>query len=70
MAMISLRVEPEVAESLKARAAVEGRSMNDIVNQAIKEYSQNHPVSREAMIRLVRSIAHEDESLLAALAKA
>jgi len=67
---IALRVDKSVAEQLKLRAAIERRSVNDIVNTAIREYANSHPVSRDDMLALVRAIVKEDASLLKALADA
>jgi hypothetical protein len=67
---IALRVEQEVAEQLKLRASIERRSVNEIINAAIREYATAHPVSREQMLALVRTIAKEDAGLLKALADA
>ena len=66
---ISLRLDESVAEQLKVRASVERRSVNEIIAEAIKEYARSHPVSREAMLALVRGIVKEDASLLKALAE-
>ncbi|HEV3086433.1 MAG TPA: ribbon-helix-helix protein, CopG family [Candidatus Elarobacter sp.] len=70
MRQISLRLDESVAEQLKLRASIERRSVNEIIAEAIKEYSKAHPVSREAMLTLVRAIVKEDASLLKALADA
>jgi len=66
---IPIRVELDVIERLKIRSTIEGRSVNEIVNEAIHEYTKLHPVSREAMLNLVRAIAREDVSILKALAE-
>jgi hypothetical protein len=70
MKQISLRLDESVAEQLKLRASIERRSVNEIIAEAITEYSKAHPVSREAMLALVRTIVKEDASLLKALADA
>jgi hypothetical protein len=67
---IALRVDEATAEQLKLRASIERRSVNDIIGEAIREYSKSHPVSREHMLAMVRAIAKEDASLLKALAEA
>jgi hypothetical protein len=69
MKQLILRVDEAVHESLKLRSAIEHRSVNEIVGEAIGEYSKMHPVSREAMLNMVRAIAKEDASLLKALAE-
>jgi len=66
---IPIRVDVDVIERLKIRSTIEGRSVNEIVNEAIREYTKSHPVSREAMLKLVRAIAREDASILKALAE-
>jgi hypothetical protein len=70
MKQIALRVDEVIAEQLKLRATIEHRPVNDIINAAIREYSQSHPVAREDMLTLVRAIAKEDAALLKALADA
>jgi hypothetical protein len=67
---IAVRVDEATAEQLKLRATIERRSVNEIVGEAIREYSKSHPVSRERMLEMVRAIAREDASLLKALADA
>jgi hypothetical protein len=52
---------------LRLRAALEHRTVNDIVGEVIQEYSKAHPVSRESMLATVRAIAKKDASLLKAL---
>jgi hypothetical protein len=66
---IAVRVDEVTAAQLKLRASIERRSVNDIVGEAIREYSKSHPVSREHMLEMVRAIAKEDASLLKALAE-
>lgn len=66
---IPIRVDLEVIEQLKIRSTIEGRSVNEIVNEAIREYTKSHPVSREAMLKMVRAIARDDASILEALAE-
>ena len=66
---IPIRLDAETADQLKLRSTIERRSMNEIVGEAIREYSKTHPVSREDMLSLVRAIAKEDASLLKALAE-
>lgn len=67
---VAVRLDTAVAQELKVRAAIEGRSVNEIVNEAIRAYSSTHPVPRERMLAMVRSVAREDEALLRALADA
>jgi len=67
---IPIRLDEETAEQLRLRSTIEKRSMNEIVGEAIREYSRAHPISREEMLKLVRAIAKEDASLLKALADA
>ena len=66
---INIRVDEETAAQLKLRSTIENRSVNEIVGESLREYSKNHPVSREDMLALVRAIAKEDASLLKALAQ-
>jgi|HubBroStandDraft_1064217.scaffolds.fasta_scaffold213344_2 plasmid stability protein len=67
---VALRLDDEVAEQLKLRAAVEHRSVNEIIGEAIREYTKSHPIPRERMLEMVRAIVKEDASLLQALADA
>jgi hypothetical protein len=67
---VSLRLEESEHESLKLRATIERRPVNEIITDAIREYSRNHPIPREDMLAMVRAIAKEDASLLKALADA
>lgn len=64
---IPIRLDEKTAEQLRLRSAVERRSMNEIVGEAVREYSRAHPISRERMLELVRAIAEEDATLLEAL---
>ncbi|MBC5798765.1 MAG: hypothetical protein GIW94_02105 [Candidatus Eremiobacteraeota bacterium] len=57
---IAVRVDEQTADRLKIRASIERRSVNEIVGEAIREYSEKHPVSRKDMLALVRAIAKED----------
>jgi len=65
---IAVRLEEATAEQLKLRATIERRSVNDIIGEAIQEYSKSHPIPRERMLEMVRAIVKEDASLLKALA--
>jgi hypothetical protein len=67
---IAIRVDGDTADELKARAAIERRSVNAIVGDAIREYSALHPVSREQKLALIRGIMKEDAALLKALGEA
>jgi len=39
---MTLRLSDDEAESLRRRAELESRSMQDIVRQAVREYVENH----------------------------
>ena len=67
---IAVRIDDATAEQLKLRATIERRSVNEIVGEAIREYSKSHPVSREHMLKMVRAIAKDDAVILKALADA
>ncbi len=67
---IAVRIDEATAEQLKLRAAIERRSVNEIVGEAIREYSNSHPVSREHMLDMVRAIVKDDAAILKALADA
>lgn len=70
MKQIAFRTDEATAQQLKLRASIEHRSVNDIIGEAVREYSKSHPVSREHMLAMVRAIAKEDAALLKALAEA
>lgn len=67
---VALRLDEELAGQLKLRAAIEHRSVNEIINEAIREHAKSHPIPREQMLEMVRAIVKEDASLLQALADA
>jgi plasmid stability protein len=67
---IAVRLDAATAEQLKLRAAIEHRSVNEIVSEAIQEYLQSHTVPRVRMLEMVRAIANEDASLLKTLSDA
>jgi hypothetical protein len=67
---ITIRVDQATAEQLKFRSRIEHRSVNHIVGEVIQEYIQSHPISRERMLEMVRSVVEEDDSLLNLLADA
>jgi plasmid stability protein len=67
---VALRLDEELAEQLKLRAAIEHRSVNEIITEAIREYAQSHPIPRKRMLEMVRAIVKEDATLLQALADA
>lgn len=39
---MTLRLTEEEAQALRARAALEHRSMQDVARQAVREYIENH----------------------------
>lgn len=39
---MTLRLTDEESEALSKRAALEGRSMQDVARQAVREYVENH----------------------------
>lgn len=63
------RRRPAIAAQLKARAVIDGRSVNSIVTDAIEQYTIAHPVPRAKMLELVHEIAPCDVALLKAPAK-
>ncbi|HZZ65004.1 MAG TPA: hypothetical protein VFE17_05885 [Candidatus Baltobacteraceae bacterium] len=62
-------MDEQMAEQLKLRSTIEKRSVNEIVGESLREYSQRHPISRDQMLAMVRAIAKEDDSILKALAE-
>lgn len=67
---IPLRLDDTMAEVLRLRAAIENRSMNEIVTDALDAYAKSHPIARENLLKMARMIAKEDAGLLQALADA
>ena len=67
---IAVRLDEATAAQLNLRATIERRSVNEIVCDAIQEYSKSRPVSRERMVEIAHAIAKDDASLLKALADA
>jgi predicted transcriptional regulator len=65
MAM-NLRLSDEESEALRAKAAQEGRSMQEVAKTAIAEYVSNRPQRLMAAIERVRA---EDKELLERLGK-
>jgi hypothetical protein len=66
---VALRLDAVEHSALKLRSTIENRPVNDILEDAIREYSMRHPISREDTLKMVRSIAQEDAALLKALAE-
>jgi hypothetical protein len=56
--------------AVRIDAATAEQSVNEILGDAVREYSESHPVSREHMLEIARAIAEDDASLLKALADA
>jgi len=67
---VGIRLDQAVVQQLKMRSAIEGRSVNEIVTAAIREYSTAHPLPRAQMLEMVRMIGVEDAALLKALGEA
>ena len=65
MAM-NLRLTESETEALRARAELEGRSMQEIARQAIADYVSNRPTRLHAAIRRV---SEEDAELLDRLSR-
>jgi plasmid stability protein len=67
---IAVRVDEATAEQLKLRAAIEHRSVSDVVSEAIREYLKSHPISRERMLEIAQEIVKEDAALIEAMGDA
>jgi hypothetical protein len=63
---MTLRLTDEEAEALRAQAAREGRSMQEVARSAIRLYVNRRAVTREAALR---RIVAEDRELLDRLAQ-
>ena len=63
---MTLRLDETTHEELRARAAAEGRSMQEVAQQAIVEYLRNRPARMQAAISRV---ATEDAELLDRLSR-
>lgn len=44
---MTLRLDPDENENLRAQATAEGRSMQDVARAAVREYIENHRVNHE-----------------------
>lgn len=60
MAM-TLRLTDEDAAALRAKAAEEGRSMQEVALTAVREYTSDRPAR---VRRMIRDIVAEDSALL------
>jgi predicted transcriptional regulator len=65
MAM-TLRLSDDEAEALRAQAAREGRSMQEVARSAIRDYVNRRTVTRQEALR---RIVEEDRELLDRLAQ-
>jgi plasmid stability protein len=63
---MTLRLDERTHEELRARAAAEGRSMQEVAQQAIEEYLRNRSSRLQSAIAVV---ATEDAELLDRLSR-
>ena len=63
---MSLRLTEAETEALRARAAAEGRSMQEVARQAIADYVADRPARLRAAIERIRT---EDAELLERLGR-
>lgn len=63
---MTLRLDDATHEELRARAAAEGRSMQEVAQQAITEYLRNRSTR---LVTAIRTVATEDAELLDRLSR-
>jgi predicted transcriptional regulator len=60
MAAMTLRLDDDESDALRRRAEQEGRSMQQVVHEALREYFERHAVER--LLSLAGSFEIEDVS--------
>jgi len=64
---IPVRLDSETAEELRARASVEGKSMNQVVREALETHFTTKPLSRDQLTAAIERVAKRDSAILEAL---
>ena len=60
---ILLRLDPELADRLRAVAEVEGRSVSDVAREAIAELVQNRRTDKRFAVLMEESLARHERTL-------
>lgn len=60
MAM-TLRLEPDESDGLRAQASAEGRSMQDVARAAVREYIANHGVDEQVRRSMAETLPQYQE---------
>jgi hypothetical protein len=60
MAM-TLRLDPDESDGLRAQASVEGRSMQDVARAAVREYIANHGADEQVRRSMAETLPRYQE---------
>lgn len=60
MAM-TLRLNPDESDALRAQATAEGRSMNDVARAAVREYLANHGADEQVRRSMAEALPRYQE---------
>jgi plasmid stability protein len=66
---IPVRLDAETAEELRTRAAVEGKSMNQVIREALETHFTTKQLSRQQLTAAIERVAKRDSAILEALKK-
>jgi hypothetical protein len=67
---LPVRLDPQMYAKLQLQAQAEGRSMNEVMREALRTHFEARPIPRERLRALAAEIVAQDAELLDALAKA
>jgi len=62
-----LRLDAELEEQLRLRAQLEGKSMNSIISDALREYFRTRPIPKAKLREFASRVFKNDAALLEAL---
>jgi plasmid stability protein len=63
MAAMTMRLDDDQSDALRRRAEQEGRSMQQVVHEALREYFERHDAVRSAPTRSLRELLASWEPL-------
>lgn len=66
---IPVRLDQEIMEELRSRAQLEGKSMNQIIREALETHFTTKPVPRDKLAASIERVAKRDANILEALKK-
>lgn len=64
---IPIRLDEDVAEELRARARVEGKSMNQIMREALQTHFATQSIPHDKLTAAIKRVAKRDSKILEAL---